>query len=129
VARDSVESSERDATDIELNLFRFGVLLLEIITGRFPYSKDQGSLLDWAQKYLEVPEVISYLVDPSLRHFRYSDLQTVCDVVRLCIKDDHTKRPSMNQIVSVLEAGINPSYKTTDLKESPLVWAEVTLLS
>jgi hypothetical protein len=129
VARDSVESSERDATDIELNLFSFGVLLLEIITGRFPYSKDQGSLLDWAQEYLEVPEVISYLVDPSLRHFRYSDLQTVCEAVRLCIKADHTKRPSMNQIVSVLEVGINPSYETADLKESPLVWAEVTLLS
>ena len=66
-------------------------------------------MLDWAQEYLEVPEVISYLVDPSLRHFRYSDLQTVCETVGLCIKADHTKRPSMNQIVSVLEAGINPS--------------------
>eukprot|EP01018_Ginkgo_biloba_P033808 Gb_01740 [translate_table: standard] len=129
VGRDSVESSDRDPSDIESNIFSFGVLLLEIITGRFPYSKDQGSLLEWAQEYLELPEVISYLVDPSLRYFRYSDLQTVCEVVRLCIQSDYSKRPSMKQITSMLEAGIDTSFEAAGLKESPLMWAELTLLS
>ncbi|XP_057873376.1 probable LRR receptor-like serine/threonine-protein kinase At1g63430 isoform X2 [Cryptomeria japonica] len=126
LTRGSVESLG-DHSDIEFNIFSFGVLLLEIISGRFPYCKHQGSLLDWAQEYLEVPEVIAYLVDPALRYFRYSDLQTVCEVVRLCIKSDHT-RPSMKQIVCMLESGIDTS-ETAGFKESPLKWAEHQLVS
>ncbi|KAH9325609.1 hypothetical protein KI387_005787 [Taxus chinensis] len=126
LACDSVESLG-ESTDIEFNKLSFGVLLLEIISGRFTYCKHQGSLLDWAQKYLEAPDVISYLVDPSLRYFRYSDLQTICEVVRLCIKSDHS-RPSMKQIVCMLESGVDTS-ETAGFKESSLKWAERQLIS
>lgn len=126
MARDSVDSMERDRRDIELNIFSFGILLLEIISGRFAYSKDQGSLLEWAQEYLEFPEVISYLVDPSLRYFRYSDLQAVCEVVRLCTNSDHTRRPSMTEIVSMLEAGLDTS-EAASFKEYPN-WVEQQLM-
>lgn len=33
--------------DVQGNIYAFGVLLLEIISGRPPYCKDKGSLVDW----------------------------------------------------------------------------------
>lgn len=33
--------------DTEENVYCFGVLLLEIISGKFPYSEEHGPLVDW----------------------------------------------------------------------------------
>lgn len=35
--------------DVQGNIYAFGVLLLEIISGRPTYCKDKGSLLDWVK--------------------------------------------------------------------------------
>ncbi|XP_058075943.1 probable LRR receptor-like serine/threonine-protein kinase At1g63430 isoform X2 [Magnolia sinica] len=117
-------SLERRHLDVQGNMFAFGVLLLEIVSGRPPYCKDGGCLLDWAKEYLELPEVISYLVDPELRYFRYDDLKVICEVANLCFQSDHPERPSMQSLTTMLENGIE-----TDLKESPLAWAELALSS
>ena len=36
--------------DIQGNTYAFGVLLLEIISGRPPYCKDRGCLVDWVSE-------------------------------------------------------------------------------
>jgi len=41
---DSVEDKH---ADIQGNTYAFGVILLEIISGRLPYCKDKGYLVDW----------------------------------------------------------------------------------
>lgn len=38
---------ERRHLDVQCNIFAFGVILLEIISGRPPYCKDRGCLVDW----------------------------------------------------------------------------------
>lgn len=35
------------SSDPETNVYSFGLLLLEIISGKLPYSKEQGPLLSW----------------------------------------------------------------------------------
>lgn len=40
-------SLERRHLDVQGNIYAFGVLLLEIISGRPPYCKDKGSIVDW----------------------------------------------------------------------------------
>ncbi|KAF2297794.1 hypothetical protein GH714_002973 [Hevea brasiliensis] len=47
-----------------------------------------------AKEFLEMPEVMCYLVDPELKHFEYEDLKIICEVVSLCIHPEPTKRPS-----------------------------------
>lgn len=84
-----------------------------------------ASLLQ-AREYLELPEVISYLVDPELKYFRYNDLRVICEVVNLCVQSDPSERPSMHVLSSMLENGIDIST-AADLKESPLAWAELAL--
>ena len=81
-----------------------------------------------AREYLEMPEVMSYVVDPELKHFRYEDLKVICEVVSLCINDDPTARPSMRELCSMLESRIDTSI-SVDLKGSSLAWAELALSS
>ncbi|XP_073120929.1 probable LRR receptor-like serine/threonine-protein kinase At1g63430 isoform X2 [Henckelia pumila] len=121
-------SLERRHLDIQGNIYSFGILLLEIISGRPTYSKEKGFLVDWANKFLELPDVISYAVDPELKHFRYEDLRTICDVVNLCIHPNSSTSTSMQHICSILENGIDTSI-SADLKASSLAWAELALSS
>ncbi|GAV57930.1 LRR_1 domain-containing protein/Pkinase_Tyr domain-containing protein/LRRNT_2 domain-containing protein [Cephalotus follicularis] len=114
--------------DVQGNVYAFGVLLLEIISGRPQYCKDKGCLVDWAKSYLDLPEVMSYVVDPELKHFRYDDLQVICDVVTLCIHPDPIKRPSMQELSATLESKIETSI-SAELKASSLAWAELALSS
>ncbi|KAK3141106.1 hypothetical protein QOZ80_4BG0329640 [Eleusine coracana subsp. coracana] len=120
------DSSEDKHADIQGNTFAFGVILLEIISGRLPYCKDKGYLVDWAAKYLQQPEEIGKLVDPELTNVRTEDLAVLCSVVSRCIDPDPSKRPSMQIITGVLENGIDLSAAAI-LKESSLAWAELAL--
>ncbi|WJX54896.1 hypothetical protein P8452_40727 [Trifolium repens] len=114
--------------DTKGNVYAFGVLLLEIISGRQPYCKEKGYLVDWAKDYLEKPEVMSHLVNPELKIFKDDDLKVICEVITLCINPDTTVRPSMREICSMLESRIDTSV-SVDLKSSSLAWAELALLS
>ncbi|XP_031483116.1 probable LRR receptor-like serine/threonine-protein kinase At1g63430 [Nymphaea colorata] len=124
----STELVGRICSDMKGIIFSFGVLLLEIISGRPPYCKDKGFLVDWAREYLEMPEVISCLVDPQLKYFRHEDIKVVCEVVTLCIRPEPTERPSINILCSMLENGIDVS-PAANLKESSLAWAELAISS
>lgn len=81
-----------------------------------------------AKDYLELPEVMSYVVDPELKHFRYDDLKVICEVVHLCINPDITKRPPMQELCSMLETRIDTT-NSVELKASSLAWAELALSS
>ncbi|KAI3985318.1 hypothetical protein MKX01_033632 [Papaver californicum] len=122
------ESLETFRQDVHDNIYAFGVLLLEIISGRPTYCKNRGHLVDWAKEYLELPEVMSYLADPELRHFKYDDLKVICEVVNLCIQSEPSKRPSMQLLCPMLENLIETSI-TSDLSDSSLAWAELAISS
>ncbi|KAK7308984.1 hypothetical protein RJT34_05362 [Clitoria ternatea] len=121
-------SLEARHLDTKGNVYAFGVLLLEIISGRPPYCKDKGYLVDWAKDYLEMADVMSQLVDPELKHFRFDDLKVICEVITLCINPETTARPSMRELCSMLESRIDTSV-SMELKSSSLAWAELALLS
>lgn len=44
---DAEHSELPPLADPESNVYSFGVLLLEIISGKLPYSEDQGPLVNW----------------------------------------------------------------------------------
>ncbi|KAG1359584.1 putative LRR receptor-like serine/threonine-protein kinase [Cocos nucifera] len=122
------DSLEQLSMDVQGNTYAFGVLLLELISGRPQYCKDRGCLVDWALKYLQNPEEISKLIDPELKNVRSDDIAVICSVVSLCIEPDPSKRPSMQIITAMLENGVDLSAAAL-LKESPLAWAELALSS
>ncbi|XP_019420915.1 PREDICTED: probable LRR receptor-like serine/threonine-protein kinase At1g63430 [Lupinus angustifolius] len=121
-------SLEARHLDTKGNIYAFGVLLLEIISGRPPYCNEKGYLVDWAKGYIEIPEVMSHVVDPELKHFRQEDLEVICEVVSLCINPDTTACPSTRELCSMLESRIDTSIRV-ELKSSSLAWAELALSS
>ncbi|KAM0069890.1 putative protein kinase RLK-Pelle-LRR-VI-2 family [Helianthus debilis subsp. tardiflorus] len=121
-------SLEGRQLDIQGNIYAFGVLLLEIISGRPPLCKDKGCLVDWAKDYLEKPEEMASVVDPALNHFREEDLKVICEVVSICIHLRPRDQVSMQDLYAILGSKIDTSV-SSELKASSLAWAELALSS
>lgn len=117
------------SADPETNIYSFGVLLLEIISGKLPYSEEQGSLVNWAVEYLNDKRSTGFMIDPSLASFKNNELDIICEVIQDCIQPDPRHRPTMREISSKLREvlAISPEQATPRL--SPLWWAELEILS
>lgn len=117
------------SVDPETNVYCFGILLLEIISGKVPYSEEQGSLVNWAADYLNDKRSISYLIDPSLKSFKNNELDVICEVIQDCIQPDPRQRPTMKEVTSKLREVIVISPDQATPRLSPLWWAELEILS
>ncbi|XP_041001111.1 LOW QUALITY PROTEIN: probable inactive receptor-like protein kinase At3g56050 [Juglans microcarpa x Juglans regia] len=117
------------SVDPERNVYSFGVILFEIVTGRLPYSVDNGSLEDWASDYLRGGQPLREIVDPTLTAFHEEQLELMGEVVKSCVHPDPKQRPAMREISARLRAitGITPEGANPKL--SPLWWAELEITS
>lgn len=115
--------------DPEANVYSFGLLLLEIISGKLLYSDEYGPLEKWASQYLNDQCKVSHIIDLTLKSFKDNELHIICEVIQDCIQEDARKRPTMKGITTKLKkvTGISPEAATPRL--SPLWWAELEILS
>ncbi|WOL05845.1 putative LRR receptor-like serine/threonine-protein kinase [Canna indica] len=120
------DSHKVQLMDVQENIYAFGVIVLELISGRPLHCKQRGSLLDWAMKYLVQPGEREKVIDPELKKVKPEDLAIICNVVSLCLQSEPSKRPSMQILAAMLEDGIDITV-TAVLKESSLAWAELTI--
>ncbi|KAH9797344.1 protein MALE DISCOVERER 2 [Citrus sinensis] len=116
--------------DPETNIYSFGILMLEIISGKLPYCEEKElSIEKWAADYLNEPRNFSCMIDPSLKSFKQNELEAICEVIKECIKTDLRQRPTMNDIIVQLRQVINISPEQAVPRLSPLWWAELEILS
>ncbi|KAF5729178.1 LRR receptor-like serine/threonine-protein kinase MRH1 [Tripterygium wilfordii] len=115
--------------DPETNVYSFGILLLEIISGKLPYSEEQGPLEKWAAEYLNDKKSISYMIDPTLKSFKNNELDVICEVIQDCINPDPRQRPTMRDVIPKLREVIAISPDQAVPRLSPLWWAELEILS
>ncbi|KAK9003942.1 hypothetical protein V6N11_001761 [Hibiscus sabdariffa] len=90
------------------DIYSFGVVLLELITGRKALddsrAREERFLVDWAQPLWRDGKNISNLADPLLRgHFSKSTMKKALEVAFLCIQEDANCRPSISDIVLALD--------------------------
>lgn len=96
------QSSEK--TDV----FGFGILLLELITGQraleFGKSANQkGAMLDWVKK-LNQEKKLEQLIDKDLKNgYDRNELEEVVQVALLCTQFLPGQRPKMSEVVRMLE--------------------------
>ncbi|KAK8641598.1 hypothetical protein V6N13_010992 [Hibiscus sabdariffa] len=129
VGSDTMEVLESQPVDAESNVYSFGVILFEMITGRIPYSVDNGSAADWASDYLKGDQPLKEMVDPTLKFFKEDELKGLFEVIKTCVNPDPKERPTMREIAAKLKeiTAVGPDGATPKL--SPLWWAELEILS
>ncbi|VVA96532.1 unnamed protein product [Arabis nemorensis] len=89
--------------DEKTDVFAFGVLLLELITGHRALDESQQSLVLWAKPLLDKKE-IKQLVDPSLGdEYNREELIRFTSTASLCIEQSSLLRPRMSQVVELLQ--------------------------
>ncbi|XVE51472.1 hypothetical protein DITRI_Ditri02bG0043600 [Diplodiscus trichospermus] len=115
--------------DTEVNVYSFGILLLEIISGKLPYSEEQGPIEKWAGQYLNDKQKIRDMIDPTLTSFKNEELEGICEVIKGCIQTDPRQRPTMKDVTSKLRQVVNIPPEQATPRLSPLWWAELEILS
>ncbi|KAK4757260.1 hypothetical protein SAY87_007387 [Trapa incisa] len=89
--------------DEKTDVFAFGVFLLEIISGRKPVDGSPQSLHSWARPILKQGG-IERLADPRLEGaYDVVQLRTLAFAASLCIRASPTWRPTMNEVLEVME--------------------------
>lgn len=129
MAATSKKLSSAPSASLESNVYNFGVLLFEMVTGRLPYLVDNGSLEDWAADYLSGVQPLQQFVDPTLSSFDVEQLERLGELIKSCVRADPEKRPTMRDVAAILReiTGITPDGAIPKL--SPLWWAEIEILS
>lgn len=117
------------SADPESNVYSFGVILFEMITGKLPYLVENPSFEDWASDYLRGEQPFREMVDPTLTSFQEEQLELIGEVLKSCVHPDPKKRPAMREVSTKLRAitGITPEGAYPRL--SPLWWAELEIAS
>ncbi|KAK7262291.1 hypothetical protein RJT34_29857 [Clitoria ternatea] len=94
---------------LESDVFSFGVVLLELISGRQPIHKTTGkeeSLVIWASPRLQDSKrVIAELVDPQLEgNSPEEEVQIMAYLAKECLLLDPDTRPTMSEVVQILSS-------------------------
>lgn len=96
------------AITAKADVFSYGMMLFELISGRRNTEQSvEGKVTffpTWAASKIGESEDIMTILDPRLE--RNADEEQVCKMCKLacwCIQDDEYNRPSMGQVVQILE--------------------------
>ncbi|KAL9407915.1 hypothetical protein AB3S75_046453 [Citrus x aurantiifolia] len=89
--------------DEKTDVYAYGVLLLEIITGRQALDSSQKSLVMWAKPLLKKSSM-KELVDPTLADaYNTEQLTRLLLIASACINQTSASRPQMSKVVQALK--------------------------
>lgn len=140
------EYAESGKVSEKADVYAFGVVLLELITGRKAVDlnrpKGQQFLIEWARPFLssehegQTMRALDWLLDPRLGSYEIDivpqQLLAMARAAMLCLRRDPHSRPSMSKILKVIEGDtfIDPgleadpvgstSSRMTGLRQNPL---------
>lgn len=105
--------------DPQTNVFNFGAVVFEIISGKLP---DPESL------FLE-PKPARDIVDPTLKTFQENVVERLLEVVRQCMNPYLAQRPTMREVVVKLREITGIEAEAAMPRLSPRWWTELEIIS
>ncbi|XVF25796.1 hypothetical protein REPUB_Repub13aG0244400 [Reevesia pubescens] len=107
----------------QTDVFGFGVLILEVMCGMRPIEEGKPPLVDWVWQLMMQGELLA-AVDARLRAnggFDEQELEKVVHLGLLCSYPNPDSRPTMRQVVKVLEGKNEPVESETEDMEAYLL--------
>ncbi|CAN6237669.1 unnamed protein product [Urochloa humidicola] len=107
------------------DVYGFGILLLELITGPKTLSNghgqsQKGMILDWVRE-LKEEKKLDKLVDRDLKDsFDVAELECSVDVIIQCTQTNPILRPKMSEVLHALEANVTLAESSVELSREPL---------
>ncbi|VAH20597.1 hypothetical protein VPH35_009960 [Triticum aestivum] len=113
----------------KVDVYGFGMVLLEIISGRRNSSPDSSINSNQNIEYFPVQAIsklhsgdLKSLVDPRVHgDFNLEEAERICKVACWCIQDNELDRPTMGEVVRVLEG-----LQEIDVPPMPRLLAAIT---